>query len=117
MSWGAAAWRCCSSTTKLGKTPEDHLLLQVQGMVAEYERAKILERSRRGKLHGARAGKIAILGRAPFGYRYVPASDGICPAQFNVHLPEAAVGRPNFPQAGGERPNLPAGWQNPGKKR
>ena len=29
------------------------LLLQVQGMMAEYERAKILERSRRGKRHGA----------------------------------------------------------------
>jgi site-specific DNA recombinase len=36
----------------LGQTPEDELLLQVQGMVAEYERAKILERSRRGKRHG-----------------------------------------------------------------
>ena len=33
---------------ELGRTPEDDLLLQVQGMVAEYERAKILERSRRG---------------------------------------------------------------------
>src|SRR6266702_7641958 len=31
----------------LGQTPEDDLLLQVQGMIAEYERAKILERSRR----------------------------------------------------------------------
>ena len=30
-----------------GRTPEEELLLQVQGMVAEYERAKILERSRR----------------------------------------------------------------------
>jgi hypothetical protein len=27
----------------LGKSPEDDLLLQVQGMVAEYERAKIME--------------------------------------------------------------------------
>jgi DNA invertase Pin-like site-specific DNA recombinase len=32
------------------------LLLQVQGMMAEYERAKILERHRRGKLHAARGG-------------------------------------------------------------
>jgi site-specific DNA recombinase len=32
----------------IGLSPEDDLLLQVQGMVAEYERAKILERSRRG---------------------------------------------------------------------
>ena len=29
---------------EIGKTPEDHLLLQMQGMMAEYERARILER-------------------------------------------------------------------------
>jgi site-specific DNA recombinase len=33
----------------VGGTAEDDLLLQVQGMIAEYERAKILERSRRGR--------------------------------------------------------------------
>jgi len=33
---------------ELGQSPEDELLLQVQGMIAEYERAKMLERSRRG---------------------------------------------------------------------
>jgi site-specific DNA recombinase len=38
----------------LGDSPEDELLLQVQGVVAEYERAKILERGRRGKRHAAR---------------------------------------------------------------
>jgi site-specific DNA recombinase len=38
---------------ELGQSPEDDLLLQVQGMVAEYERAKIMERSRRGKRHAA----------------------------------------------------------------
>ena len=36
------------------QTPEDHLLVQFQGMIAEYERAQILERSRRGKRHRAR---------------------------------------------------------------
>ena len=60
----------------MGETPEDSLLLQVQGMVAEYERAKILERSRRGKLHAARRGSVAVLGGAPYGYRYVPVGDG-----------------------------------------
>ena len=40
----------------LGRSPEDDLLLQVQGMMAEYERAKIIERHRRGKLHAARMG-------------------------------------------------------------
>lgn len=33
---------------EIGKSPEEDLLLQMQGMIAEYERAKILERSRRG---------------------------------------------------------------------
>jgi site-specific DNA recombinase len=33
----------------LGQGPEDDLLLQVQGAIAEYERAKIVERARRGK--------------------------------------------------------------------
>src|SRR6267142_6433063 len=41
---------------ELSQSPEDELLLQVQGMVAEYERAKILERSRRGKRHAAHTG-------------------------------------------------------------
>jgi len=51
----------------IGQTPEDHLLLQVQGMIAEYEHAKILERRRRGKRHAAQAGKGAVLGGAPYG--------------------------------------------------
>ena len=34
-----------------GETPEDELLVQFQGMIAEYERAEIAERSRRGKAH------------------------------------------------------------------
>jgi site-specific DNA recombinase len=37
----------------LGKSPEDDLLLQLQGIVSEYQRAKIMERSRRGKKHAA----------------------------------------------------------------
>jgi site-specific DNA recombinase len=43
---------------EVGQTPEDQLLLQVQGMIAEYERAKILERSRRGKRHAAQIGRL-----------------------------------------------------------
>jgi site-specific DNA recombinase len=50
---------------ELGRSPEDDLLLPVQGMMAEYERAKILERHRRGKLHAARAGSVNILSGAP----------------------------------------------------
>jgi len=48
--------------------------VQVQGVVAEYEREKIVERCRRGKLHLARRGAVSVLGAAPYGYRYVPAT-------------------------------------------
>src|ERR1051326_961437 len=61
---------------QIGCSPEEGLLLQVQGMVAEHERAKTLERSRRGKLHAARRGSLNVLGGAPYGYRYVGRRDG-----------------------------------------
>jgi site-specific DNA recombinase len=50
---------------------EDQLLLQFQGMIAEYERAQILERSRRGKRYRARQGQVSVLSGAPYGYRYI----------------------------------------------
>jgi site-specific DNA recombinase len=52
-------------------SPEDELLRQFQGMIAEYERAQIAERCRRGKLYRARAGAVSVLGHAPYGYRYM----------------------------------------------
>src|ERR687885_2416005 len=55
----------------IGHSPEDNLLLQLQGMFAEYERARMLERSRRGKRHLAQAGAVSVLSPAPFGYRYI----------------------------------------------
>src|ERR1017187_2084776 len=54
-----------------GATAEDQLLVQFQGMIAEYERAQILERSRRGKRHRARSGEISVMSGAPYGYRYI----------------------------------------------
>src|SRR6266566_9362076 len=44
-----------------GATPEDQLLVQFQGMIAEYERAQIAERSRRGKKHMAQHGGVNVL--------------------------------------------------------
>jgi site-specific DNA recombinase len=52
-----------------GESAEDQLLVQFQGMFAEYEKAQIMERYRRGKAHRARAGSVNVLGGAPFGYR------------------------------------------------
>ncbi|MHC4753007.1 MAG: recombinase family protein, partial [Planctomycetota bacterium] len=56
-------------------TPEEELLLQFQGMIAEYERAQIAERSRRGKRHRAKGGSVNVLSGAPYGYRYVKKTD------------------------------------------
>lgn len=56
---------------KRAETPEEHLLEQFQGVFAEYERAQITERCRRGRLHKARQGSVTVLPNAPYGYRYV----------------------------------------------
>src|SRR3989475_1710246 len=58
-----------------GATPEDQLVVQFQGMIAEYERAQIAERSRRGKRHKAQQGVVNVLSGAPYGYRYVKKND------------------------------------------
>lgn len=75
-----------------GATPEDQLLVQFQGMIAEYERAQIAERSRRGKRHRAQQGSINVLSGAPYGYRYVKKSDTSA-AYYEVIEFEAAVVR------------------------
>ncbi len=87
----------------VGRTPEDQLLVQVQGVIAEYERAKFLERSRRGKRYAAQAGNVSVLGNAPYGYRYVRAQEGGGPAQFELVAEEAQVVRQVFTWVGQER--------------
>ena len=77
------------------ETPEDELLLQFQGMIAEYERAQIAERTRRGKLHRARSGSPAVLSGAPYGYRYVRKSEQ-ADACYEIVESEAAVVRELF---------------------
>jgi site-specific DNA recombinase len=75
-----------------GATPEDQLLVQFQGMIAEYERAQIAERSRRGKRHKARQGVINVLSGAPYGYRYVRKTETSA-AYYEVIEAEAQVVR------------------------
>jgi len=79
----------------VGRSAEDELLVQVQGMIAEYERAKIMERYRRGKLHKARTGVVNPLSGAPYGYLYVRKTDQE-PARYQVLLHEAKVVRSIF---------------------
>src|SRR5262249_18559748 len=71
---------------------EDQLLVQFQGMLAADERAQILERSRRGTRHRARAGELRVLSGAPYGYRSIRTSDD-APASSAVIDAEARVVR------------------------
>jgi site-specific DNA recombinase len=87
----------------IGTTPEEALLLQMQGVIAEYERAKIMERNRRGKLHGAKRGSVNVLSTAPYGYRYIRKQLGGAPAQYVIDLAQAATVRKIFHWIGVER--------------
>lgn len=87
----------------IGATPEEALLLQMQGMIAEYERAKIMERNRRGKLHGAKRGSVNVLSTAPYGYRYIRKQADGTPAQYVIDLSQAATVRQIFAWIGVER--------------
>jgi site-specific DNA recombinase len=73
-----------------GASAEDQLLVQFQGMIAEYERAQILERSRRGKRHRAHSGEVSVMSGAPYGYRYIRKADE-APAAYIVLEAEARV--------------------------
>ena len=82
-------------TPQIEDDPQARLLTQVQGVIAEYERTKIAERYRRGKLWRARVGE-EIAWKVPYGYRHrrptrttivatslpVDPSMGICPCRF-----------------------------------
>ena len=62
------------SQPDLPDTPQSELLLGIQGLFAEYERAVISERMRRGKLHRLRTGQ-QVAPMAPYGYHYRPVSE------------------------------------------
>ena len=54
---------------KIAPTPEDQMLLAMQGVIAEYERAKIMERTRRGRLYKLQTGTL-VAPHPPYGYRW-----------------------------------------------
>src|SRR5271166_1805361 len=73
-----------------GATAEDQLPVQFQGMISEYERAQILERSRRGKRHRAQSGEVSVMSCAPYGYCYIRKTNE-APAAYVVLEAEARV--------------------------
>jgi len=95
----------------LGQSPEDDLLLQVQGLIAAYARAKRIERHRRGTRHAARAGVVHVLSGAPYGYRAVAKYAGGGPARY-AGVPDEARGvRQVFAWVGRERQTIGAVWR------
>ena len=78
----------------INDSPDDQLLLQVQGAIAEYERAKMLDRCRRGRLHRARRGELSPP-RTPYGYTYAARKYG-GDGKIRVDDDEAAMVRQLF---------------------
>src|SRR4030043_1867883 len=72
------------------ETPEEALLLQFQGMIAEYERAMIKERSRRGKRFKAKSGIVSVLCGAPYGYNYIRKTEETA-AYYEINQEEAFI--------------------------
>jgi site-specific DNA recombinase len=90
-----AGTEVCFVNGPQGDRPEDALLVQFPGMIAEYEKAQIIERTRRGKAHRARQGSVNVLSGAPYGYRYVRKSDH-AEARYELVEPEASTVRELF---------------------
>ncbi|MDA8334999.1 MAG: recombinase family protein [Peptococcaceae bacterium] len=88
--------RCGTEVTFInapaGSGPEHELLLQFKGMIAEYEKAQIIERTRRGKLYKARMGSVNVLSGAPYGYRYVRRTEDMA-AYYEVRPGESEIVR------------------------
>jgi len=76
------------------ETPEDKILQGFQGLFAEYERVKITERMRRGKMHKAKSGKL-VGNTAPYGYRYIPKTS-TAEGRYEIYEPEAEIIRMIF---------------------
>ena len=89
-------WHCevLFVQTPFTDTPQGHLLLQVQGMIAEFEREQIKERTRRGRLAKARNGELIPWGKA-YGFRYFPKQFGQ-PPRVEIEPMEAEVLRDLF---------------------
>jgi site-specific DNA recombinase len=75
--------------------PENKFTLQMLGAVAEYEHAKIIERTTRGRLHRLRQGEMTSTGHLIFGYDYVSKTP-TAPCALIINDAQAAVVRSVF---------------------
>ena len=67
-------------------SPEGELTDGILDQLAKYERAKVRERSRRGRLRKTREGKLIRNGRANYGFKHNEAGEG-----YEVYEPEMLV--------------------------
>jgi len=85
-------------------TPETRVLQAMQGVFHEYERVKIAERMRRGKMYKARSG-VLINGSALYGYNYIKKTDKK-PTHCQLNEEEVRVILMIFDWVGNERISL-----------
>jgi site-specific DNA recombinase len=71
------------------------MTLQMLGVFSEYERAKIIERTTRGRLHKLRMGEMSSNGHRIYGYTYVKKTP-TAPATLAVNEEQAAIVREIF---------------------
>lgn len=83
-----------------GETPEEKVLQGMQGVFHEYERVKIAERMRRGKLYKAKNG-IMPNGPAPYGYNFVQKTSTVA-QHYEINDEEAVVVKQIFQWIGNE---------------
>ncbi len=94
-------------TTDTPKNSEDRILFGVKGLFAEYERSKIAERFRLGKLRKAKEGNIIAV-EAPYGYTFIPKKGSKGDANFKhgyyeINEKEAQVVRQLFSWVANDR--------------
>src|SRR5712672_1022473 len=77
------------------ENPKNKLSLTMFGAFAEFERAKIIERTTRGRLHRLRMGELSSTGHRIFGYEYVRKTP-TSPAALVINEEQAAVVRSIF---------------------
>ena len=79
----------------ISQDPHDQLLLQIRGAVAEYERALIADRMRRGRQAKLRAGILLPWTRPLFGYQ-LDADTPRDPTKVTINEAEASIVREMF---------------------
>ncbi|MFA5172933.1 MAG: recombinase family protein [Candidatus Paceibacterota bacterium] len=93
-------------TISTPKNDEDKILYGVRGLFAEYERMKIKERFRLGKLRKVKEGHI-LTTEAPFGYNYIKRNENVH-GYYKINENEARIIRDVFHWVADEKLTLRA---------